>query len=69
VPDRVYIVLVMIVLTGLTLASIAGHGPWAGDELVAVSERHGLNDGDIPILAAWAMGAACCWRLWRGPDS
>lgn len=56
--------MVVFVVSGLTFGLIAGHGPWAGRELIAVSERHGLNNGDLPILAAWLVGVLCCWRLW-----
>jgi hypothetical protein len=68
VSDRAYLALLMLVLSGLAFGLIAGHGPWAGRELFAVSETHGLNIGDVPILAAWLVGAGCCWRLWSRKD-
>ena len=52
-------------LTVLTVASIAGHGPLAGRELFGVTEKHGVHVGDLCFAAAWAAGVAVCWRLWR----
>ena len=65
VSDKFYVVVVMLVLTALTLALLAGHGPWSGHVLVVVSKTHGLDTGDVPVLAAWGVGAVSCWRLWR----
>jgi hypothetical protein len=65
VPDRVIAVLLVIVLTALMIASILGHGPMAGRELFGVTETHGVHVGDLPFVAAWAVGVACCWRVWR----
>ena len=64
--DRLYLALVMLVLTGLALAAIAGHHAWTGPELFAVSGSHGVNLGDLPVLAGWAAGIWSCWRLWPG---
>lgn len=64
-PDRFYLALLMLVLTGLALAGIAGHHAWTGPELIEVSGGHGLNLGDLPVLAAWAAGLFACQRLWR----
>jgi hypothetical protein len=64
VSDRGYVAVLWVVLSGFTFALIAGHGPWAGRDLIALSSTHGLNIGDIPILAAWISGSLCCWRLW-----
>lgn len=62
---RAVIVLVLAVLTGFALLLLAGHGPFAGPNVVAVSDDHGLNLGDLPVLAGWAVGACCCGWLWR----
>ena len=40
------------VLTLLTLLLLAGHGPWAGPVIWAVSPYHGLNVGDLPVIGA-----------------
>lgn len=52
-------------LTGLAFGLLAGHGPWAGRELVGFTGSHGLNVGDVPVIVTWLVGMACCWRLWR----
>jgi hypothetical protein len=64
VSQKSLVVIVAIVLTGLAVLLVAGHGPWAGHEIVAFSHTHGLNTGDIPVLGGWVVGMACCWRLW-----
>jgi hypothetical protein len=65
VSDRVIAVLLVIVLTALTIAAVLGHGPLAGRELFGVTETHGVHVGDLTFAAAWAVGVACCWQLWR----
>jgi hypothetical protein len=65
---RVLIVLVLGVLSALTLLLVAGHGPWAGREIWRLDATHGLNSGDLPVLAMWAFGSLCCLvLLWREP--
>jgi hypothetical protein len=61
----VLIAVVVVSLTGLEVALLAGHGPWAGPELFKISETHGVNLGDLPVVAAWIIGMACCGGLWR----
>ena len=63
--SRGLILVVQLVLTGLAVALVLGHGPWAGDELVAVTRSHGVNTGDIPVLAAWLVTTVCLMALWR----
>ena len=53
------------VLTVLTLLLLAGHGPWAGPVVWEWSESHGLNVGDLPVLATYGVGLGCCAWLWR----
>ncbi|GAA4673106.1 hypothetical protein [Nocardioides nanhaiensis] len=63
---RPVVLLLAGVLTVLTLLLLAGHGPWAGETLWAINgTTHGLNDGDVPVLVAWAVGMAACAYLWR----
>lgn len=63
---RAVVLLLAGVLTVLTLLLLAGHGPWAGETLWAVNgTTHGLNDGDVPVLLAWAVGMGACAYLWR----
>ncbi len=59
------VAVVAVALTGLAFGLLAGHGPWAGRELVGFTGSHGLNVGDLPVIATWLVGMACCWRLWR----
>ncbi len=47
------------------MALVLGHGPWAGDELVAVTYSHGVNTGDVPVFAAWLVATGCLLALWR----
>lgn len=56
------------VLTVLTLLLLAGHGPWAGPVVWGWSASHGLNFGDLPVLAAYGIGLGCCTWLWRYPQ-
>jgi hypothetical protein len=64
---RFLVALVAIILTGLALALVAGHGPWAGRELIDISASHGINEGDLPVLGAWVVGMVACVLLWRRP--
>ncbi|MCD4533723.1 hypothetical protein LRP67_06480 [Nocardioides sp. cx-169] len=57
------VVLLGLVLSRLTLLLLAGHGPWAGSTLVAFDQTHGLNTGDVPVLALWVIGVSACWFL------
>ena len=57
--------LVACCLTFVTALLLAGHGPWAGRTILAVTFDHGLNTGDIPVLIAWAVGLVACGLLGR----
>lgn len=65
---RGVVVLLAGVLTMLTLLLLAGHGPWAGPVMWEWSTSHGLNVGDLPVLAAYGVGCGCCAWLWRHPQ-
>ena len=52
-------------LSALTVLLLAGHGPWSGEVLVSVTRHHGLNVGDLPVLAIWAIGTTACALLWQ----
>ena len=56
-----------LVLSVLTLLLIAGHGPWAGEAIpgLTLSADHGLNTGDLPVLALWVVGMLGCGHLLR----
>jgi hypothetical protein len=55
-PRSLAAAVVAAALTLLTLLLIAGHGPWAGPTVLQVSQGHGLNLGDVPVLGAWLVG-------------
>ena len=64
--NRVMAVLLAIVLTVLTVVAVVGHhDPLEGPVIFGLSETHGVHVGDLLVVAAWAVGVACCWRLWR----
>jgi hypothetical protein len=54
-----------VALSALALLLIAGHGPWAGPTLIDVSQGHGLNVGDVPVLGAWVAGLVALRELDR----
>lgn len=55
--------LLWVITSLLTLLLIAGHGPWAGRVILRVSQDHGLNSGDVPVLGLWVLGTICCLTL------
>lgn len=63
--DRLLLALAVAALSVLAFGLLAGHGPWAGPTLVAFGGHHGLNLGDLPVLAAWAVGVGACAVLAR----
>ena len=63
--DRLLLTVVACVTTCLTMALLAGHGPWAGVTVVRFGNHHGLNSGDLPVLACWTVSMLACWSLWR----
>lgn len=58
--------LLLGILSALTLLLLAGHGPWAGQLLWRLDEAHGINVGDVPVLAMWALGSILALGLLRG---
>ncbi len=64
-PAKFLLVVIAGVITVMTILLVAGHGPWAGHEIIRISANHGVNDGDVPVIAAGLLGLLCCWRLWR----
>lgn len=62
---RVTVILVWLVITGLTLALLAGHGPWSGREFLRITHSHGVNTGDVPVIVGWLLGSLACGVLWR----
>ncbi|NHC23852.1 hypothetical protein G6553_11795 [Nocardioides sp. IC4_145] len=64
-PLRLLAIVLAEVVSILCVLLIAGHGPWAGPVLLGLSEDHGLNAGDVPVLGLWLLGLAACAGLWR----
>ena len=68
---RLLVAVVLGAATVAALAVLAGHQAWAGPVILRVSGSHGLNAGDLPVIAAWvvvAVWAARIWRLTRSTD-
>ena len=63
--NRGLILLAFVTVTAVSIALLAGRGPWAGPDLLGITETHGLHVGDLPILAGWVASAGCCWWVWR----
>ncbi len=57
--------LAVLAMTVFAAVMVAGHHPWDGPELFAISETHGVNLGDLPVVAVWVAGSGLSWRLWR----
>ncbi|MET0999754.1 MAG: hypothetical protein ABWX73_13635 [Marmoricola sp.] len=58
-------VLVVLALTGFAAAMVAGHHPWDGPELFGITETHGVNLGDLPVVAVWVAGIVYSAGRWR----
>jgi hypothetical protein len=56
---------VMTVLSCLAAILLRGDGPGSGDVLLALGDSHGINHGDVAILALWAIGMAAAGFLVR----
>ena len=63
--NRAYVVLATLSLTGAATALMVGHRRWDGPVLFTISETHGVNLGDVPVLACWLAGIACAVWFWR----
>ena len=64
--QRLLVLVVWAILNVFTLMLIAGHGPWAGRTIWVIDARHGLNIGDVPVLAGCLLGWIVCGVLfWR----
>jgi hypothetical protein len=62
---RIPLLLLAAVVSVFALLLLAGYGPWSGPVLMRIGARHGVHEGDLPVLVAWACSMYCCWRLWR----
>ncbi len=57
--------LAVLALTGMAAAMVAGHHPWDGPELFGITETHGVNLGDLPVVVAWVAASAYSGWRWR----
>ncbi|KQQ42936.1 hypothetical protein [Nocardioides sp. Leaf307] len=62
--QRVAAVGLFVTLTVCALLLVAGHGWWAGATFWSLDADHGLNTGDVPVIASWGVGSVACWLLW-----
>jgi hypothetical protein len=65
VLERLCLLLLGLVITGLSMRSAVGHDPLSGRALFAITPSHGIDTGDLPVIAAWLLGMICCGLLWR----
>lgn len=54
-----------VILTYFLFLVTAGHSRWAGETLIRATSEHGVNQGDVPAVAAWLVGSGCCWWIWQ----
>lgn len=53
-------------LSVLAFICLAGHErPGIGPTVLRITETHGLNRGDLPVLVVWALGLLGCLLLGR----
>ena len=52
-----------------TACTLLQHQPWHGPVILSLSSSHGINAGDIPALALFALGLALATGLLRGRDA
>ena len=52
-----------------TACTLLLHQPWHGPVILSLSSSHGINAGDIPALALFALGLALATGLLRGRDA
>lgn len=64
VLNRGLILAVEGILTAFAVALVIGHGPLAGDQVLFVTYNHGLNSGDILVMAAWLVATSFLIALW-----
>jgi hypothetical protein len=65
VAKRVVLGMLVVILTGLALAAVAGHRPDEGPTIMTLTSRHGVHAGDLLVVLGWAIGVGSCAWLWR----
>lgn len=61
---RLSILLLVGVQTAFAFLLVAGHSRFSGETLMRFSPDHGVNGGDIPVIALWVLAMMCCAVLW-----
>lgn len=59
----------LLLLSAATAAAaylLQGHRPSAGRTVWVLTRTHGINEGDLPVIAAWVACAALCGLLAAG---
>ncbi|WP_370248110.1 hypothetical protein [Nocardioides sp.] len=55
-------------LSMLAFICLAGHErPGTGPTLLRITDTHGINRGDLPVLIIWGLGLLACLLLSREP--
>ena len=63
--QRAVTVILLGALSVLLVFGVAGHSALSGPELFGLSRTHGVHRDDLIVVAAWALGLWCAWRLSR----
>ena len=63
--ERACLVVVAAIITMVSLVAVAGHGPFAGHVLLALTANHGIDEGDVPVALAWLVAMCCLVAVWR----
>ena len=64
--NRILVVGLAGLISSFALTLMYGDGPGSGKVIWAPAAQHGVNTGDLPIIAAWALGLVVCVVLgWR----
>ena len=61
---RLLLLVVTVVLALFVYMLIKGDGPGSGEVLVEATPDNGLNSGDIPVIAIWAVAQLALVVLW-----
>ena len=67
--SRGWVVFLAIDLCAFAFLGIYGTGYGQTDLLISITDRHGVDSGDVPVMVIWVIGMLLCWRLWRSLDT
>ena len=63
--ERVFVGLLALALSVLSLALVGTTRSWQGHTLLGFGDGHGIDTGDLPVVAIWVVGMGACTVLWR----